>query len=84
MLKLYIQFSNDFDIDKAYIVYKWLHPLRVFLKLSRTLRFEYLMIILELYTSKFWTQPYFEHNISKYEVILPFVLKKVGFLFLNT
>ena len=37
----------------------------------KTLRFEYLIIFLNSYAPQIWTQPYFHHNIRKYELTLP-------------
>jgi hypothetical protein len=50
---------------------------------SQTLRFEYLIIILDSYATKIWTQPYVDHNIRKYEVTLPFFLKQSWFSILK-
>ena len=42
----------------------------------KTLRFEYLIIFLNLYALQIWTQPYFHHIIRKYELTLPIFVKK--------
>ena len=42
----------------------------------KTLIFEYLIIFLYLYAPQIWTQPYFYHNIRKYELTLPIFMKK--------
>ena len=49
----------------------------------KTLRFEYLFIFLNPYALQIWTQPYFYHNIRKYELTLPIFMKNIFFPTLN-
>jgi hypothetical protein len=43
---------------------------------TQTLRFEWWFTFLKSYESQTWLQPYVCHNIRKYELMLPFVMKK--------
>jgi len=47
---------------------KWYISCIVSYNSSRTSKFEYLIIFLNLYTPRIWTQPYVYHNIREYQV----------------